>query len=372
MKIISDSAAIDLAASALCDGQLVIFPTETVYGIGANAFCAEAVRKIFRAKGRPGDNPLICHLASTDQLSSVAVDIPEVAKRLFDFYAPGPITLILPKHPDIPEVVSAGLDTVGVRIPSHPLAFEFLRRAGVPVAAPSANISGKPSATVADYADSDFSKCADIAYLIDGGESEIGIESTVIDVTREIPVILRPGKITAEQIAKDLGIEVIYASDLGPNQNSGADSKSVTESTPRAPGMKYRHYAPEAKMVLISGEADDAIESSLAILREVISDRAVDSSVEVSSADAQIVKHLGLWVPESLAITIENAILKSHPHLRLEVASYRDVADAMKNLFRQLREFDRQGCDLIIAYAECESEHSRAYLNRLRKAASTN
>lgn len=339
MKIISEISELGQAAAALLAGDLVIFPTETVYGLGANALDATAVTKIFSTKGRPSDNPLICHLTSMEQIEQVSPEVSDLTYRLFSCYAPGPLTLILPKLPEIPSVVSAGLPTVGVRIPDHPITQEFLRLVGVPVAAPSANLSGKPSVTAADYANSDFADQPAVKYLIDGGRARIGIESTVLDVTGEQPTILRPGKITAEQIRRDLNIEVVYA--------------SGSAQTPRAPGMKYRHYAPEAPLFLVQGNSDEIAQCIL----QVLTDKNIYTG------------NVGLWLPKALMKEVKCKILAMRPNLNLTLADYGDMVEATKRLFAQLREFDLHNCNLIFAFEESESEAGHAYLNRLLKAA---
>jgi L-threonylcarbamoyladenylate synthase len=247
-----------ISAQAIKRGDLVIFPTETVYGLGADATNVEAVKKIFVAKGRPIDNPLIVHIADLSQLSSVVENVSNDAKLLISKFWPGPLTIVLKKNSNIPNEVSAGLDTVGVRMPNNPIALDFLRACGCSVAAPSANISTKPSGTRLDHLLADFTSTDNIAFIIDGGESEIGIESTVVDMTSAEPTILRPGVITAEMIEKVLNKKVNFFGE-----------KLDTEA-PKSPGMKYRHYAPQAVVRLVSwSEAQKLVQENKIIVYAV-------------------------------------------------------------------------------------------------------
>ena len=221
---------------------MVAIPTETVYGLAANAFDPAAVKKIFEAKGRPQDNPLIVHLASAEQLETVARVIPEAARRLYARFSPGPLTVILPKRDTVPDVVSAGLDTVAIRIPSHPAANAIIKAAGVPLAAPSANLSGFPSPTgVTDVLDDMTGR---VAAIVDGGESECGIESTVVSLAVSPPRLLRPGVVTAEQLREELPDLVVDDAVLHPMKAG---------ETAASPGMKYKHYAPKAQISVVRG-----------------------------------------------------------------------------------------------------------------------
>ena len=225
------------AALILRQGGLVAFPTETVYGLGANALNPEAVARIFCVKGRPGDNPLIVHISGIDGLSPLVSRIPPLANKLFQAFSPGPLTLILPKSSRVPDLVTAGLDTVAIRIPAHPVARRLIELAGVPIAAPSANRSGRPSPTQAWHVAADLD--GQIPLIIEAGSSQFGLESTVLDVTGDIPVILRPGAITASQIRE-------IAGDVTEESRAFASGAGA----PRSPGMKYRHYAPRAQVII--------------------------------------------------------------------------------------------------------------------------
>lgn len=223
-----------IAARLAREGGAVAFPTETVYGLGALAFDAKAVRRIFIAKGRPDDNPLIVHIAGRSQVSEIAQGIPEYARQLMDAFWPGPLTLVLPRSPRISDVVTAGLDTVGVRLPSHPVAREFLRAVGAPVAAPSANRSGRPSPTSWQAVAQDLG--GRIAGILKGSRSRVGLESTVVDCTRRVPVVLRAGGVTLEQLR-----EIVPGT---------REALKGDRHRGRSPGLKHRHYAPRVEVVL--------------------------------------------------------------------------------------------------------------------------
>lgn len=223
---------IQTAADLLKKGELVAFPTETVYGLGAPIFNSDAIAKIFVAKGRPSDNPLIAHIASLEQVDDIARDIPADFYRLAEVFFPGPLTLVLKKHPRVPSIVSGGLDTIALRMPNHPIAHQLIIAVGQPLVAPSANLSGKPSSTTAEHVRTDFGD--KISMVIDGGKTEVGIESTVISLIDE-PCLLRPGSITAGEIEKVLGKTL--------RESKGQEKHA-------SPGTRYRHYAPKAKVKL--------------------------------------------------------------------------------------------------------------------------
>ncbi len=236
--------AVNQAAELIKSGGIVAFPTETVYGLGANAFSALAVKKIFEAKGRPQDNPLIVHIADFEMLKDVAEQIPEAARRLMEAYWPGPLSVILHKTDRIPLSVTAGLPTVAVRMPENQIAREIIRRAGVPIAAPSANRSGLPSPTLARHVYEDL--CGRIPLLIDGGPCKVGVESTVVRADKEgFPVVLRPGGVTPEMIQRICGGVILHESVSGLPQLSGVAA---------SPGMKYKHYAPRARVRVFEGD----------------------------------------------------------------------------------------------------------------------
>lgn len=249
----ADAGALDEAAALLRAGEVVGIPTETVYGLGANAFDAAAVRKIFAAKGRPQDNPLIVHIADFDELAGLCPAVPAQARALANNFWPGPLTIIVPKNFRIPPETSAGLETVGVRLPAHPVARELIRRAGVPIAAPSANTSGRPSTTTAQHVLRDLG--GKIPAVVEGGPCTVGVESTVVSLAGDKPRLLRPGGVTLEQLTAVLGkVEV----DRALREKIG-DNVRVS-----APGMKYRHYAPKAPVTVVRG----APEQSAAYIRD--------------------------------------------------------------------------------------------------------
>ena len=243
----SDAQAAQIAANIIKSGGLVAIPTETVYGLGANGLDPEAVAKIFLAKGRPQDNPLILHVAEPSQLDSLCHSIPDSARLLAETFWPGPLTIVLPARDIVPESTRAGLPTVAVRCPDHPVTREIIRLAGVPVAAPSANISGKPSTTSASHVLHDHKGRIDA--VVDGGPSRVGVESTIVDLSGEKPRLLRPGGVTPEQLTELLGeLEI----------DPAITTQMKEGDKPRAPGMKYRHYAPHCPVVIVGGTSEQA------------------------------------------------------------------------------------------------------------------
>lgn len=239
MATIRTSSSTD-AAAHLRRGGLVAFPTETVYGLGADAFQPEAVRRIFEAKGRPADNPLIVHVHRREQIDQVAAAVPPAGERLLDAFAPGPLTLILPRHPALPDVVTAGLDTVGVRAPRLPLAQSFLEACETPVPAPSANRSGRPSPTSWEAVAHDLGGRIDC--ILQGGRTDAGVESTVVDCTTDPVAVLRPGAVSVESIRRVLGAAEVASPD--------------EEASPRSPGTQHRHYAPSARVRLVEAPSE--------------------------------------------------------------------------------------------------------------------
>lgn len=236
----TNTEELKIVCNLIRNGEVVIFPTETVYGIGANALDEEAVGKIFIAKGRPSDNPLIVHLADKKKIEDIAKDITEVEQKLIDAFMPGPFTLILQKKNIVPDIVTGGLETVAVRIPDNIIARGIITYAGVPIAAPSANVSGKPSGTTVEDIRKELE--GKVSAIVDGGETLIGLESTVVKVIHEVPIILRPGKVTAEDIKKVVGVVKI---------DNKIFEKVEENQKVESPGMKYRHYAPDTKCKLV-------------------------------------------------------------------------------------------------------------------------
>lgn len=327
----NEDATLKKAGSLLRQGEVVAFPTETVYGLGADGLNGTAVAKIFAAKGRPADNPLILHIARSEDILPLTSGLTANAKALMQAFWPGPLTLIVAKSSLIPDEVSSGLDTVGVRMPSHPVASRLIAETGRPIAAPSANISGKPSPTDAQAVWDDMQ--GKIAGVIDGGSCGIGVESTVVDTTSAVPMILRPGGITREMLEDVLG-----AVEVDPALAGQGDFK------PKAPGMKYRHYAPQAVMYLF----EDAAISKL--------------PAAVKAAAAQGLK-TGVLCSEKIAAQIPAAenILISQWGL--------DTKSLAERLYSLLRGFDKQQAEIIFAEGVDEAGLGLAVMNRLRKAA---
>jgi L-threonylcarbamoyladenylate synthase len=312
------------AAAVLRAGGLVAFPTETVYGLGADAFRADAVRRVYEAKGRPSDNPMIVHIARASDLSRLTEALTPDIVRLADAYWPGPLTMVLPKREEVPMQTTGGLSTVGVRLPDSPIAIELIRLAGTPLAAPSANLSGSPSPTKAEHVITDLAGKVDV--ILAGPDSHVGIESTVVDLTVRPPQVLRPGVVTADDLAQTLGAAV----GIDPALRRGApDAESQT--APRAPGMKYRHYAPQAEMVVIEG-AEDRVRREITRLR---------------SLNEGIGRRVGVMLFEEKAYT-----------------------EAAHDFYAMLRDMDASGADLILAGALAADDGlGFAVMNRMMKAA---
>jgi L-threonylcarbamoyladenylate synthase len=331
-----DSCKLSSAAKAIKDGRIVAFPTETVYGLGADALNPAAVEKIFIAKGRPNDNPLIVHIADKEKVCELTKDIPEKAMPLMDKLWPGPLTLVFRKNNIIPDAITAGLDTVAIRMPEHPVARELIRLAGVPVAAPSANISGRPSTTTAQHVINDLDGKIDI--VVDAGGSRVGLESTVLDVTVDPPVLLRPGGITPEQLEEIIGHIDIDKTILG---------KVNMDNVPKSPGMKYKHYSPKAHVIIVKGSNNDSQIARISDMAAVISNEG--KRVGICGTDQSLDKYSGYD-----AVSMGD---RNHPET---IAS---------KLFSILREFDEKNVDVIIAEAVNESGVGLAIMNRMIKAA---
>lgn len=330
-----DTDVMEQAGKLIAEGELVAFPTETVYGLGGDALDPDASREIYAAKGRPSDNPLIVHIADFDDMKRVAREVPEQAKKLADAFWPGPLTMIVWKSDAVPEATTGGMQTVAVRMPNHPVALELIRRSGCLIAAPSANTSGRPSPTEAQHVAEDLS--GKIAMILDGGPVGIGIESTIIDLTEEKPMILRPGYITPEMLSEVLQEEVV----IDPGIIAADDTRK-----PKAPGMKYKHYAPKAEMIIVDGAQDAVIHK---INELTVAKRAEGKKVAVIATDetkdrydAQVILSMGKRADE----------------------------DAIaQHLYKILRECDE--LDVGEIYSECfqTPRIGQAIMNRLLKAA---
>jgi len=321
--------AMEEAVIWIKSGEAVAFPTETVYGLGANALSDRAVSKIFAAKGRPSDNPLIVHIASQEQLQSVSKSIPALAQKIIDAFWPGPITVIVPASPQLATKVTAGLDTVGVRMPAHKIAFEFIRLAGVPIAAPSANSSGKPSPTRAAHVVHDLD--GKIAGILDGGVTGVGIESTVVDTTGERVVLLRPGGISKEQLIELLGVV-----DEDP-------ALTKMDEAPKSPGMKYRHYAPSIPVYLVEGGKERLV-----------------NKIKIAQKEG---KRVGVIATEEYATFYQEADA-------LEIIGSRQSPNTIaQGLYSTLRVLDEKNIDVIYCETFTQEGIGRAVMNRLKKAA---
>ncbi len=319
------------AAELIVKGELVVFPTETVYGLGADATNSNAVKKIFLVKRRPIDNPIIVHVSSVEELYDVASEVPSKLIELTDRFWPGPLTFILKRKPKIVPEVSAGLETVAVRAPAHPVALSLIRLSGRPIAAPSANKSGKPSPTEAKHVLEDLG--GEIPLILDAGKTFYGVESTVIDLTREPPVLLRPGAFPLEELQKILGKILVP---------SFARGFSEFEGEVISPGLKYRHYAPEKPLILVEGK--DLVSN----IRELLSQY----------------KKAGLILSKETA-----HFFKDHENLMV-LGSKEKLFEVAYNLFSSLREMDKRDVEVIIVEGIEEKGLGLAIMNRLRKAAS--
>lgn len=324
------------AEAFLKQGELVAFPTETVYGLGGDALDDEAAKKIYAAKGRPSDNPLIVHIASCDALQELAVEVPKIAYDLADRFWPGPMTIILKKSPIVPYGTTGGLDTVAIRMPSHPVAHRLIAESNVYIAAPSANLSGRPSPTTAKHVIQDMD--GRIAMIIDGGNCDIGLESTIIDLTQNKPMILRPGFITLEQMR-----EVVPDVEYDPAVISKQMNKNIVA---KAPGMKYRHYAPRGQLTIFEGQAADVIET-------------------INQQAAKKIRqgyNVGILATEETKDSYPEGMVRS-------IGSRKEEREIAAHLFAVLRDFDDCHTDFIFSESFEDNNLSKAIMNRLLKAA---
>ena len=331
MKTICQSAgeeSLKQAAALLKAGQVVAFPTETVYGLGANALDEAAVRAIFAAKERPADNPLIVHVADKAQLSGLC-EVTETAQKLMDAFWPGPLTLLLKKTEKVPDVTTAGLATVAVRCPNHPVALQLIRESGLPIAAPSANRSGRPSPTSAAHVYEDMQ--GRIPMILEGGNCRVGVESTVLDVSGEVPCVLRPGAVTPAMIAEVAGDCTLAPSIMRPLQEG--------EHAP-SPGMKHRHYAPKAKMTVYVGADEKVIHAMIARYDEA-----------------------------------ENGWILAHENIMPAFGGRRCLSlgknpeEGAQLLFQRLRELDEKNAAFILAQGWEAEGNALAVMNRMARAA---
>jgi len=324
-----DPSTAELAARIIKSGELVAIPTETVYGLAANGLEPQAVAKIFEAKGRPNDNPLILHIADAAQIEALCHHVPQAAYRLAERFWPGPLTMVLPARDCVPKETTAGLSTVAVRCPDSPVTRDIIRLAGVPLAAPSANISGKPSTTTAQHVYHDHA--GKIPLIVDGGPCRVGVESTIVDLTETPPRLLRPGGITPAQLREVLGELVV---------DKAVTAQVDKDAVVKAPGMKYRHYAPACQVVIVSG----SLEKAAACIRK-------------------------LYKPGDRVLCFEEELPALQDFSPLAYGKETDLATLSAGLFAALRELDDPAVQKV--YARCPEGDGIAYAiqNRLKKAA---
>jgi len=325
-------AALEAAAEIIKNGGLVAFPTETVYGLGANGLDERAAAGIYQAKGRPSDNPLILHICGIEMLSMIAAEVTETAKKILAAFCPGPVTIILRRKEIVPLAITGGLDTVGIRMPDNDIARELIRCAGVPVAAPSANISGRPSPTTAAAVFNDLNGRIDM--ILDGGACDFGVESTIVDCTGDVPTVLRPGAVTLEMLEEVLGRVQVDPALAGEN------------TVPKAPGMKYTHYAPKVPLTLLEGSPArmrQGFQTEIARLAAAGKKTGVIVSREVSES-----------LPEGIPAFVYGA--------------QGDLEAIAANLYEALRSFDETGVDVLLAEGTGTEGLGLAIMNRLHKA----
>lgn len=329
-----EDEALRRAGEVLKEGGLVAFPTETVYGLGGDALKAESSRKIYAAKGRPSDNPLIVHISRWEDIGKIVAEVPEAAKKIADAFWPGPLTLILKKAVVVPYETTGGLDTVAVRFPSHKVAQKLIEYSGGYIAAPSANLSGRPSPTVAKYVIEDMD--GRIEMIVDGGAVGIGLESTIIDLTSEPPQILRPGYVTQDMLREVLGEVETDRAILQPDSGLA----------PKAPGMKYRHYAPKGELTIVEGEAPEVVQY-------------INTAVAKDKAQGE---KTGVLATGELKEQYRADVVKC-------VGNRSDEAGIASHLFAVLREFDEEGVTRIYSESFSNEGLGEAIMNRLLKAA---
>jgi len=342
LKVNSKKPEIDkirIAASMIKNGGVVAFPTETVYGLGADALNPEAVKKVFKAKNRPADDPIIVHVARKEDVYRLARNVPKTAERLMSQFWPGPLTLVLKRSEIVPDITVAGLDTVGIRMPRNEVALTLIRESMTPISAPSANLFGKPSPTTAEHVIDDLAGRIDV--ILDAGPTKIGVESTVIDMTTPIPQILRPGGTPYEKLKSLLGEVELHPIVVA--------NRKMRVMKARSPGMKHRHYAPDAEMVVVEGKRDKIV-------------RTVQELAALHMAEG---RKVGVLTTDESQSRYNADVVKS-------LGSRNDMMTIARNLFRLLREFDKEKVDIIIAEGITPKGIGLAVMNRLRRAANFN
>lgn len=336
-KLNPEPQLIEEAASFIRKGKLVAFPTETVYGLGANGLDEEALKNIFAAKGRPQDNPLILHVSSIREVNPLVKSIPKEAKILMEEFWPGPLTIIFERSSIVPDIITAGLETVAIRMPNHPVALELIQASQVPIAAPSANASGRPSPTLAEHVIEDLKEKIDL--VLDGGATGVGLESTVLDLTGETPMILRPGGITLEAIKYYIPNVKLDLSIIG------TDEKII----PKSPGQKYKHYAPKAAMIVFNGETKKVVEAIKSKAREYLDQG----------------KLVGIMATDETKNIYDVGLI-------ISVGSRKNKGTIAHNLFNTLRQFDNKKVDIILSEGIEMEDIGIAIMNRLKKASGGN
>lgn len=330
-----DDEALKRAGQCIKDGGLVAFPTETVYGLGGDGLNEVAAKNIYLAKGRPSDNPLILHINDQKMLSRIVNEVTPMAKKIMTAFCPGPITIILPKSDIVPKAVTGGLDTIAVRMPDNDIARALIKYADTPIAAPSANISGRPSPTTAQAVYKDLQSRIDM--VLDGGACQFGVESTIVDCTEDIPIILRPGAITKEMLEEIFPVVKIDKAIVGANV------------VPKAPGMKYKHYAPKVDMILIEGDNKKMSSSIKEILYKYENEG----------------KKVGLLVSDEVANELNHQNTFSY-------GSQENLAQIASEIYEGLRYFDDKDVDIILAQGTTDKGIGLAIMNRLHKASGFN
>lgn len=330
-----DEKSMQEAGDLIAAGELVAFPTETVYGLGGDALDPKAAEKIYKAKGRPSDNPLIVHISKFEDLEYIAKDVPASARKLADKFWPGPLTMIVQKNEKVPYATTGGMETVAIRMPNSKIALDLIRKSGKLIAAPSANTSGRPSPTEAHHVAEDLD--GKIAMIVDGGSVGIGIESTIVDLTEKKPMILRPGYITPEMLSEVLGEEVV----IDPGIIAADDTKK-----PKAPGMKYKHYAPKASMILVEGEQSKVINK----INELADEKSKDGK-------------------KVAVIATEETKSMYRADVILSIGSRQDEDSIARHLYKILRECDDMDVEAIYSESFKTPRIGNAIMNRLLKAA---
>ena len=331
------------AGKVLAEGGLVGIPTETVYGLAANALDEKAAAKIYEAKGRPSDNPLIIHIAGMEMIHELVSELPEAALKLAEKFWPGPLTMILPKSDKVPYGTTGGLDTVAVRMPSHPTAWKLISDSKIPLAAPSANTSGRPSPTRAEHVYEDLH--GKIEMILDDGQVGIGIESTIVDVTGDVPMILRPGYITQAMLAEVLGEVIVDPAILDENKDKNFK--------PKAPGMKYKHYAPKGDLCLIEGDSEQVVQAICELTRQKVAEGF----------------RVGIIATEETKDIYADQIQSDDLVVILSIGTRKDEDTITYNLYDILRRMDSEEVAFIYSESFGEGSRGQAIMNRLLKAA---